>query len=132
MKRITIYDGQRDRNKADALEAAVHDNGDLVFESYLFGDMDQTFRVADDREYWIIIKAENVSKVRRLLIDERFENIATFEEWLKELTAKLGDLEGSQDPMILLWLIKERFEDEHKINQWLRKKKIPYEIRHWG
>ena len=132
MKRITIYEGQRDRNKCDNLEAALRENGDLVLESYFLGDPDQTFWAGGDREFWIIVKAEHVPKVRKLLINERFETAAAFEGWVQELTAKTGNLEGTQDPIILLWLIKEWFADEHLFSQWLKKKKIPFDIQHVG
>ncbi len=128
MNRITIYDQRQGDVGHDVLEAAVRENGDLVLEGYDFGDWTNDFWGDSDRELHTLIKAENVPKVLDSLISERFKKADAFEKWLKELTARIGPVKGRQDSIVLLWLIKERFENDRIFNNWLEKNKIPHEF----
>ncbi|MFX1554159.1 MAG: hypothetical protein ACFFBV_09570 [Promethearchaeota archaeon] len=84
MKKITIYDYRTRENEIHTLIAEIKENGDLVLSGYDCGESVKKFFGDFDHEYWLTIKAENISSVILYLIKDRFKNDTEFREWLKE------------------------------------------------
>ncbi len=84
MKKITIYDYKNQENEIHSLIAEIKDNGDLVFSGYDCGQSVKRFFGDLDHEYWLTVKAENISSVILNLIKDRFKNDTEFREWLDE------------------------------------------------
>ncbi len=84
MKKITIYDYRTKENEIHTLIAEIKENGDLVLSGYDCGESVKKFFGDFDHEYWLTVKAENISLVILYLIKDRFKNDTEFREWLKE------------------------------------------------
>ena len=84
MKKITIYDNKTKDNEIHTLVAEIKENGDLVLSGYDCGQSVKKFFGDFDHEYWLTVKARNVSSVLLNLIKERFKDDTEFREWLNE------------------------------------------------
>jgi hypothetical protein len=84
MKKITIYDYKNKENEIHSLIAEIKDNGDLVLSGYDSGQSVKKFFGDFDHEYWLTVKAENISSVLLYLIKDRFKSDTEFREWLDE------------------------------------------------
>ena len=84
MRKITIYDYKTKENEIHSLVAEIKENGDLVLSGYDCGQSVKDFFGDFDHEYWLTVKAENVSSVILCLIKDRFKTDVEFREWLEE------------------------------------------------
>lgn len=84
MKKITIYDYRTKENEIHTLIAEIKENGDLVLSGYDCGESVKKFYGDFDHEYWLTIKAENISSVVLYLIKDRFKSDTEFRQWLNE------------------------------------------------
>jgi hypothetical protein len=84
MKKITIYDFKTEENETHSLFAEIKENGDLVLSGYDCGESIKKFYGDFDHEYWLTIKAENLSSIILYLIKDRFKSDTEFREWLDE------------------------------------------------
>jgi hypothetical protein len=84
MKKITIYDYRSNENEKHSLIAEIKENGDLVLSGYDCGQSVKRFYGDFDHEYWLTVKAENISSVILYLIKDCFKSDTGFREWLDE------------------------------------------------
>ena len=84
MKKITIYDYRTKENEIHTLIAEIKENGDLVLSGYDCGESVKKFYGDFDHEYWLTVKAENMSSVLLYLVKDRFKSDSEFREWLNE------------------------------------------------
>ena len=84
MKKITIYDYGTKENEIHTLIAEIKENGDLVLSGYDCGESIKKFYGDFDHEYWLTVKAENMSSVLLYLVKDRFKSDSEFREWLNE------------------------------------------------
>jgi hypothetical protein len=84
MKKITFYDYKTKENEIHRLVAEIKENGDLVLSGYDCGQSVKEFFGDFDHEYWLTVKAENLSSVILYLIKDRFKTDTEFRDWLNE------------------------------------------------
>ncbi|MFX1567136.1 MAG: hypothetical protein ACFFCV_02080 [Promethearchaeota archaeon] len=84
MKKITIYDYQTKENEKHSLVAEIKENGDLLLSGYDCGQSVKEYFGDFDHEYWLTVKAEDISSVLLYLIKDRFKTDTKFREWLNE------------------------------------------------
>lgn len=84
MKKITIYDYKTEENEKHSLIAEIKENGDLVLSGYDCGQSVKEYFGEFDNEYWLTVKAENISTILLYLIKDQFKNDIDFRKWLDE------------------------------------------------
>ena len=84
MKKITIYDYKRGKDEHHTLTAEINEKGDLVLSGYDCGEYLKDLYGDFDYEYWLTIKAEDVSTILLNLIKEQFKSDVEFKEWLEK------------------------------------------------
>jgi hypothetical protein len=84
MKKITIYDYRSNGNEVHSLIAEIKENGDLILSGYDCGQSVKEYFGDFDHEYWLKVKAENISTVLLYLIKDQFKSDTGFRKWLEE------------------------------------------------
>jgi hypothetical protein len=84
MKKVTIYDYKSKTNEVHSLIAEMKENGDLVLSGYDCGQSVEEYFGDFDHEYWLTVKAENISTVLLYLIKDQFKSDTGFRKWLEE------------------------------------------------